>query len=101
MNADTFGNPSRKLASAIAVGPHAPWLDRARIKPTNRILAALPPQVLEHLLPCLKPEFLPRGRVLCEADQSLRHVYFVERGLVSIGGRLRQPHHRGDGDRGP
>jgi CRP-like cAMP-binding protein len=84
MNADTFGNPGRKVSSAIAVGPYPAWLERARIKPTNRILAALPPEVLARLLPCLKPEFLPRGRVLCEADQSLRHIYFVERGLVSM-----------------
>jgi CRP-like cAMP-binding protein len=53
-------------------------------KPTNRLLAALPHEVLSSLLPHLKPIGLSRGKVLCDADEPLSCVYFVERGLVSI-----------------
>jgi CRP-like cAMP-binding protein len=83
MTATTFGNPGGEVPSALAVGK-AMLMGRAGSDPRNRILAALPREVLSHLLPYLKPEFLPRGRVLCDIDESLRHVYFVERGLVSM-----------------
>ena len=36
------------------------------------------------LLPHLMPVLLPRGKVLCDADEPLRHVYFIETGLVSL-----------------
>lgn len=85
MNTNTFGNRGCEVSSAIAVGPHATSAERVGIKPSNRILAALPREVMLRLLPHLKPEFLPRGRVLCEVDESLRQRYFVERGLVSMG----------------
>ena len=83
MNANTFGNSGSELPFAVAVGHSAPTV-RTGASPANRILAALPPDALSSLLPYLKPEFLPRGRVLCDTDESLRHVYFVERGLVSM-----------------
>ena len=56
----------------------------ASFKPRNRLLAALPQAVLLNLRPHLKPVSLPRGRVLCEADEPLRRVYFVEAGIVSL-----------------
>jgi CRP-like cAMP-binding protein len=83
MNTNTFGNSDSEVPLAFAVGRAAP-IGRAGSDPRNRILAALPREVLSRLLPYLKPEFLPRGRVLCDVDESLRHVYFVERGLVSM-----------------
>jgi CRP-like cAMP-binding protein len=83
MTATTFGNPGGEVPSAFAVGKAIP-VGRAGSDPRNRILAALPREVLSNLLPYLQPEFLPRGRVLCDIDESLRHVYFVERGLVSM-----------------
>jgi CRP-like cAMP-binding protein len=83
MNATTFGNSGSEIPFAVAVG-QAPLTGRAGASPGNRILAALPRDALSSLLPYLKPEFLPRGRVLCDIDESLRHVYFVERGLVSM-----------------
>jgi CRP-like cAMP-binding protein len=58
--------------------------DSARFKPRNGVLAALPHEVLSSLQPHLKPVSLPRERVLCEADEPLQRVYFVEAGLVSL-----------------
>jgi CRP-like cAMP-binding protein len=58
--------------------------DSARLKPRNRLLAALPHEVLSSLRPHLKPVSLPRGRVLCDAEEPLKRVYFVEAGLVSM-----------------
>jgi CRP-like cAMP-binding protein len=60
-------------------------VDGARfLKPGNRLLAALPHEALLSLRPHLKPASLPRGRVLSEADEPLRRVYFVEAGAVSL-----------------
>jgi CRP-like cAMP-binding protein len=52
--------------------------------PRNRLLAALPREILSSLRPHLKPVSLPRGRVLCDADEPLTRVYFVEAGLISL-----------------
>ena len=82
MNANTFGNSDGEV-SLFAVGRDPP-MGRAGSSPRNRILAALPRDVLASLLPYLQPEFLSRGTVLCDVDESLRHVYFVEKGLVSM-----------------
>jgi CRP-like cAMP-binding protein len=53
-------------------------------RPKNRVLAALPHQELYCLRRHLKRVSLARGRVLCEADEPLRYVYFVEAGAVSL-----------------
>lgn len=53
-------------------------------EPRNRLLAALPHEVRWSLRAHLKPVLLARGRVLCEADEPLRRVYFVEAGAVSL-----------------
>ena len=50
----------------------------------NRVLAALPHEDLYCLRRHLKRVSLARGRVLCEADEPLRYVYFVEAGAVSL-----------------
>jgi CRP-like cAMP-binding protein len=83
MNATTSGNSGGEISPAGALG-NVTAVKRTGYAPRNRILAALPRDVLANLLPYLKPELLPRGRVLCDVDESLRHVYFVERGLVSM-----------------
>jgi len=59
-------------------------LGSASFKPRNRLLAALPHEVLSSLRLHLKPVSLPRGRVLCEGDEPLRRIYFVEVGAVSL-----------------
>ena len=59
-------------------------LGSASFKPRNRLLAALPHDALSCLRPHLKPVSLSRGRVLCEADEPLERIYFVEVGAVSL-----------------
>lgn len=60
---------------------------RARLASTtigNRLLAALPYDTLSRLEPHMKAVPLRRGRVLCEVDEPLSQVYFVENGAVSL-----------------
>ena len=66
------------------IQPTLALLGSASFTPRNRLLAALPHDVLSSLRPHLKPVSLPRGRVLCEADEPLERAYFVEVGAVSL-----------------
>jgi CRP-like cAMP-binding protein len=50
----------------------------------NRLLAALSHQALSALRPHLKPLSLAPGAVLCNADESIRRVYFIESGLATL-----------------
>ncbi len=50
----------------------------------NHLLAALPPQALERLLPSLELIDLPLGKVLFESGEALRHVYFPTDSIVSL-----------------
>jgi CRP-like cAMP-binding protein len=50
----------------------------------NLLLATLPHQTRSALRPHLKLVTLARGAVLSEADDSMRQVCFVERGVVSL-----------------
>ena len=59
-------------------------MDIARSNPRNGLLAALPHDVLSSVQPHLKPVSLPRGRVLCDVDEPLRRVYFVEAGFILL-----------------
>lgn len=72
------------VPSASAVGRKTVTLNLVEIEPTNRVLAALPREALSSLAPYLKLVVLPRNRVLCEVNESLARVYFVESGLVSL-----------------
>jgi CRP-like cAMP-binding protein len=58
--------------------------DRVRANHRNALLAALPQEVLASLRAHLKPVSLPRGMTLCEAEQPLSHIHFVEAGAVSL-----------------
>jgi CRP-like cAMP-binding protein len=58
--------------------------DSVRASPRNALLAALPQEVLASLRAHLKPVSLPRGRTLCEAEQPLSRIHFVETGAVSL-----------------
>ena len=51
---------------------------------SNHILAALPAEEFRRLAPRLAPVALETGRVLFGAEESLRHVFFVERALLSL-----------------
>ena len=50
----------------------------------NHLLAALPTEVLERLLPHLELVPLPLGKVLYESGDTLRHVYFPTDCIVSM-----------------
>ena len=54
------------------------------LRPRNRLLAALPDEALRSLWPHLRAVHLPRGRVLCEADEPLTQIYFLEAGAISL-----------------
>lgn len=50
----------------------------------NHLLAALPAEVQERLLPHLELVQLPLGKVLYESGDALRHVYFPTDSIVSM-----------------
>lgn len=50
----------------------------------NRLLAALPRADYERLMPYLDRVHLPRGRVLFEAGDLIRHAHFPLNGVVSL-----------------
>ncbi len=50
----------------------------------NRLLRALPAEVLQRLQPALEPVSLPLGQVIYEPDEVLSHVYFPSNSIVSL-----------------
>ena len=52
--------------------------------PANRLLQALPPDVLTALLPKLSPVTLPSRASLYHVDTPIDAVYFVEAGMISL-----------------
>ena len=52
--------------------------------PRNRLLLALPPSNLKHLMPELEFIRCHRDQVLMDADSSLDYVFFPETGVVSV-----------------
>ena len=52
--------------------------------PRNRLLAALPEDVMARLAPDLEPMHLALGEVIYEAHETLRHVYFPATAIVSL-----------------
>jgi CRP-like cAMP-binding protein len=66
------------------IRPGLAVMANAEFQPRNRVLAAVPEAIQRSLQPHLKLVSLARGRVLCEADEPLRRVYFVEAGAVSV-----------------
>ena len=48
----------------------------------NQLLAALPPEALERLLPSLENVLLPPGEILYNFDDDLTHIYFPKRNTV-------------------
>src|SRR3712207_6719293 len=63
----------------------SPDLDHfAPTAPANRILAALPPEEMAVLQPHLEALPLPIRFTLYEEDRPIEHVYFLNRGVVSV-----------------
>lgn len=54
------------------------------VQPRNRILAALPPDEYEQLLPHLKPVTLEYKQVLYEPHKTIRYAYFPEDSIISM-----------------
>jgi CRP-like cAMP-binding protein len=52
--------------------------------PKNRILAALPEDEYQRLLPDLEPVDLPSGKVLYEIDDTIDYLYFPSGALISL-----------------
>jgi CRP-like cAMP-binding protein len=84
MDASQHGDSNGDGSLAFPEGSKVALLDHVGLRPRNRLLATLPRRVLSSLLPHLVPVMLPRDQVLCEADEPLTHVYFIETGLVSM-----------------
>ncbi|MGF9762823.1 Crp/Fnr family transcriptional regulator [Microvirga sp. 0TCS3.31] len=57
---------------------------KAAIHRRNRLLAALEPEDLSWLEPHLEIVELPRGKVLFETGEPVRHTYFPHDGIVSL-----------------
>jgi CRP-like cAMP-binding protein len=68
----------------MMVAPNLALMVSTEFKPRNRLLAALPEEALWSLRPHLRTVHLPRGSVLCEADERLMRVYFPEAGAISL-----------------
>jgi CRP-like cAMP-binding protein len=66
------------------VAPNPALMVSTEFRPRNRLLAALSDEALWSLRPHLRTVHLPRGSVLCEADEPLRRVYFPEAGAISL-----------------
>ena len=52
--------------------------------PTNRLLLALPPRVRTQVLSSVERINYERHQVLVDADRPLDHVYFPDRGVISV-----------------
>ncbi len=56
---------------------------KASIEPKdNRLLAALPAEIFDRMLPDLKPITMPLGKVIYESGAKLEHVYFPVPGCI-------------------
>src|SRR5262245_64208396 len=56
----------------------------------NRLLAGMAPETFDHLRPWLQPIALERRAILQEYDCRIEHIYFIERGLVSVFARTKR-----------
>lgn len=60
-----------------------------RVPVVNQLLASLPHKESTRILECCEPVDLVFGTILCESEQSLRHLYFPLTGFISLITRLR------------
>jgi CRP-like cAMP-binding protein len=51
---------------------------------SNRILCALPQTTLRRLQPALETVEMAKGQVIGRFDRPIEHIYFINRGLVSL-----------------
>lgn len=55
-----------------------------RVPVVNQLLASLPHQESARVLACCEPVDLVFGSILCESEQTLRHLYFPLTGFISL-----------------
>ena len=60
-----------------------------RVPVVNQLLASLPPKESKRILECCEPVDLVFGTILCEPEQTLRHLYFPLTGFISLVTTLR------------
>jgi len=73
---NTSLRPSNNVIQIQGVFGHSPL--------QNQLLAALPEEDYERLLPQLELVSMPAGGAICETDGSMRHVYFPTSSIVSM-----------------
>lgn len=73
-------------ATGIAVPPlsRAIWMSVFPEWPANRLLLALPARVRTQVLSSVERIECERHQVLADADRPLDHVYFPDRGVISV-----------------
>ena len=64
--------------------PYMPRVTKDPLLPENRILAALPRQEQERLLPHLEQVRLETGQQLYESGEPIRYAYFPESALIAL-----------------
>ncbi|HTZ80960.1 MAG TPA: Crp/Fnr family transcriptional regulator [Stellaceae bacterium] len=57
---------------------------RGEYQIANRLLLSLSPSTLRRLAPALEPMHMKRGQVIDHVDGPIKHLYFVNRGVVSL-----------------
>jgi CRP-like cAMP-binding protein len=55
-----------------------------RVRPKNKILAALTPDEFERLSPHMETVHIPQSKVLYEAGESINNLYFPNSGMLSL-----------------
>src|SRR5580700_8264367 len=66
------------------IGDHLERMNAPSNWPRNRLLLALPSSDLQQLMPEFQQICCERGQVLMDADSPLDHVFFPDRGVVSV-----------------
>ncbi len=84
MDANQLSNSSCAGSLAFRVSGKDAFVDHVVLRPRNRLLGTLPRGISSRLLPHLRPVLLARDKVLCDADEPLTHVYFIETGFVAL-----------------
>ena len=57
---------------------------REMASPGNSLLQSLPARALEQIMPLMEPVTLAPRRTLQHANVPIKHIYFIEEGLVSV-----------------
>src|SRR5882724_10616738 len=78
-----FEKPEKSQASSKFAHQQS-LSNESPVPPENRLLAALPRDEYERLVPSLDFVRLPRNRILHEAGDTIHHAYFLNSGMASV-----------------